>query len=64
MSGHVRTVLAVERKDDGELFTLNEDHRTFSNERMKRDYPDHIHHKWPIEAFSPAHFRIVSWKTT
>lgn len=33
------------RRNDGEIFTKNLD-GTFSNEALKRQFPEHYHHRW------------------
>ena len=38
--------IAFKRKDDGELFTLNDDGVTYSLEFMKREFPNNLHMKY------------------
>lgn len=45
------------RIDDGERFTLNKDSKTYSMERMKKDYPNHRRHKWEERHLSGPAFR-------
>ena len=45
------------RKDDGERFTSNGD-GTYSNESMRRDYPESMRHKWPESSFLNEYFEV------
>lgn len=38
------------RRDDGEVFLLDKD-GTYFNAKMRHDYPRHLQHAWPEEAF-------------
>ena len=46
----LQPVKAYIRIDDGEKFTINPD-GTYSIEKMKRDFPDHLHHKTSAKRF-------------
>jgi hypothetical protein len=52
--------LKIIRRSDGEELTLNEDGETYSFETMKKQFPDHIHLKYPLNALeNPADFIII-----
>ena len=34
------------RESDKERFTLNDDNQTYSMEKSKSEWPDHLHNKW------------------
>ena len=39
-------IVAFERCDDGEIFTLNADGATYSNHQSKLQFPDNLHHEY------------------
>lgn len=49
----------IQRIDDGETFSLNEDGETYSSEAMKRDFPNSIHHKYTQQQLLIKGFRIL-----
>jgi len=36
----------IMRKDDREIFSLNEDGKTYSRDKFKKEFPDNLCHKY------------------
>ena len=51
--------IAFIRPDDWEVFSLNSDGETYSLERMKKDFPGHLHMEYPIETMRVSKFHEV-----
>jgi hypothetical protein len=55
----------IERIDDGELFTLNDDNKTYSSHAMKTKFPGHLTFQFEFDILMKrfkGHFRILGWK--
>ena len=44
------------RADDGEIFSLNEDGKTYSLHQMKIDFPDNLHMQYTRKQLSSVAF--------
>lgn len=51
-------IIAFIRPNDNELFTVNQD-GTFSNDRMKKGFPNNIHQTWSQENLEAMRFHPV-----
>lgn len=52
-------IIAFERIDDNELFTLNEDKITYSLKFMKEDFPNNLHMEYTKEQLQTKAFRPI-----
>jgi hypothetical protein len=49
-----RTVVLEVKRNDGEIFSINED-GTYSNITMKKDFPDHLHFSYTLKRLLSEH---------
>lgn len=55
----MKKIIKFIRVDDGEVFTLNSDGKTYSLELMKRDFPKSHTFKYSKEVLTNSSFRAV-----